>query len=59
MFMVCAAPDVDWTWLCAARRPLDAAERAQRNVGKRQRIVASHKLYDVGLRLMDSAERPQ
>lgn len=57
VLMVLASPERDWSWLKSLRRPLDAAERAQCNVRKRQRIVASHKLYVVGLRLMEEAVR--
>jgi integrase/recombinase XerD len=52
------APEVDRQWLKGLRRPLDAAERAQRGIHKRQRIFSSHKLYEAGVQLMEAAGRP-
>jgi integrase/recombinase XerD len=59
VLMMRVAPEKDWRWLNALRRPLDAAERAQRGVRKRQRIVASHKLFEAGVQLMESASQGQ
>lgn len=58
VLMMRAAPERDWRWLKALRRPLDRAERAKRGFRKRQRIFASHKLFDAGARLMQGAECP-
>lgn len=58
VLMMRAAPEYDWRWIRALRRPLDATERAQRGFRKRQRIFASHKLFEAGVQLMESANRP-
>jgi integrase/recombinase XerD len=58
VLMMRAAPEGNWRWLQALRRPLDAAERAQRGLRKKQRIFASHKLYEAGVQLMEAAGRP-
>ena len=55
VLMIRAAPENDWRWIKTLRRPLDAAERAQRGLRKRQRIFASHKLFEVGAQLMERA----
>lgn len=57
VLMLRAAPESDWRWIKILRRPLDAAERAQRGLRKRQRIFASHKLFEAGVQLMELASR--
>ena len=59
VLMMRAAPENDWRWIKALRRPLDTAERVQTGRRKQQRIVASHNLYEVGLQLMDEASRSE
>ena len=48
-------PEKDWQWLLRARQTLDGAERLQRGVGKRARIVASHVLFQAGMRYVEAA----
>ena len=50
-----ASHDVDWAWLRAIRRPLDAAERRSQGTRRQHRIVSSSKLYDLGVALMERA----
>lgn len=59
VLMMRSAPESDWRWVKALRRPLDAAERAQRGLRKRQRIFASHKLFEAGVHLMELASRTE
>jgi integrase/recombinase XerD len=49
-----AQPTGEWQWLLAMRRPLAAAERLERGVRKRQRIVAAHRLYESGVHHLET-----
>lgn len=58
VLVIRAAPGSDWRWIKILRQPLDAAERAQRGRRKRQKIFASHKLFEAGVQVMELANRP-
>lgn len=47
------APDVDWSWLKTLAGRLQARARAVRN--KRLKVVPAQELFDLGLRLIESA----
>jgi integrase len=48
-------PDSDWTWIRRLLRPVQARHRPA--WPKRPRLVLTSELFDLGLRLMDGAER--